>query len=66
MTNEERFITEKEAAKLCALKLQTLRNWRHKRIGPPYCKLNNRAVRYYLPDFRKYFEAHTIYPEKAE
>lgn len=56
------FLTENEVAKITGLALTTLRNWRSKKQGPPYCKVS-RAVRYPLKDLHKYMEKHKISPE---
>jgi hypothetical protein len=42
--------------------VQTLRNWRHLRKGPPYVKLGRRVV-YRMEDLLDYLERHRIDPE---
>ena len=56
-------INEIEAAKVLDMAIQTLRNWRSQRKGPPYIKLG-RAVRYDPADIKKYLEGHKINPER--
>ena len=55
-------ITEKEVSKLLSISLQSLRNWRCQRKGPPYIKIG-RSVRYPIEDLRKYLESRKIEPE---
>jgi hypothetical protein len=57
-------IDEYEAAKILRKSVQTLRNDRHLRKGPPYIKLG-RSVRYLIDDLLDYMEAHRIDPEKV-
>jgi predicted site-specific integrase-resolvase len=57
-------LTEKEAANHLGLAVQTLRNWRHQRKGPPYLKIS-RAVRYNSDDLEKYLRQHRIEPERG-
>jgi predicted DNA-binding transcriptional regulator AlpA len=57
-------VCEKETARILGVSVQTLRNWRHLRKGPPYVKLG-RAVRYQNRDVVEYVEKHRIVP-KAE
>ena len=56
-------LCEKETAKFLGVAVQTLRNWRHLRKGPPYVKLG-RAVRYRDNDLNVYIEKNRINPEK--
>ena len=55
-------VTEHGAAKILKNKVQTLRNWRHLRKGPPYLKYG-RNVRYLVGDLLDYMKAHRIDPE---
>lgn len=57
-------INEHEAAKLLSKSVQTLRNERHLRKGPPYLKMG-RSVRYRVDDLFGYLERHRIDPEKG-
>jgi len=56
-------VGEEEAAKILGLSVQTLRNWRFKRIGPPYLKVGSRSVRYSPEDLYKWLEGQKIQPE---
>jgi len=58
-------VGEKEAARILGLAVQTLRNWRCKRIGPNYLKIGSRAVRYAIEDLEEWIECHRIRPERA-
>jgi len=51
----ERALNEREAAKILGVAIQTLRNWRCRRKGPPYIKMG-RAVRYQLIDLLEYMD----------
>ncbi len=63
--NMDKIITEKEAAIHLGLAVQTLRNWRYRRKGPPYLKIS-RAVRYKISDIEKFLQQHKIIPENAD
>ena len=56
-------LSERQAAKVLDLSVQTLRNWRHLRKGPKYQKLG-RSVKYNLDDLKEYMRDHTIKPSK--
>ena len=49
MEEQDRFVTDVEAAKILAVSPQTLRNYRHLGRGPAYCK-KSRLVRYRVQD----------------
>jgi hypothetical protein len=57
-------VDEVGAAEILGRAVQTMRNDRHLRQGPPYLKLG-RSVRYKLSDLFDYMEKHRIDPEKA-
>jgi hypothetical protein len=54
-------LTEAEAAKKILAKAQTLRAWRHRRMGPPYLKLTGQ-IRYRLDDLEKFIEQSRVVP----
>ena len=54
-----RYIKEGEVSRITGLALQTLRNYRAKGIGPPYCKLG-RAVRYPLTGTLSWIEGFRV------
>lgn len=56
-------INEIEVAQTLNLSVQTLRNWRNQRKGPPYLKIG-RSVRYSVEDLAKYIESKKIVPEE--
>ena len=52
-----RWVDEKRVAELTGIAVQTLRNWRFMRIGPPYCKVpNGRMVRYRMDEVIAWME----------
>jgi hypothetical protein len=55
-------LDEKQSAKLLGLAVQTLRNWRCTRKGPPYYKIG-RCVRYDRQALLDYREEKKITPE---
>jgi len=61
--NDNKFVSETDAAEFLGLKRQTLANWRHKRKGPPYHKFSTRVL-YAIPDLLIYRQKHRIDPEK--
>ena len=63
-TEISNLLTDVESAQLLNLSVQTLRNWRSKRIGPPYIKLG-RAVRYKLVDLLEWVEKRAVDPERS-
>jgi hypothetical protein len=62
--NEGSVVDETQAAKIIGRAVQTLRNDRHLRQGPPYIKMG-RSVRYRVNDLLDYLEKHKIDPEAA-
>ena len=56
---QQRYINEKEVARITGRGLQTLRNDRHRGRGLPYIKMG-RSVRYSLEDIIAYMEARKI------
>ena len=52
-------VNEKEAAAILGVALQTVRNWRVRRVGPSYVKYSS-AVRYDLRDLQEYIRQHRI------
>jgi hypothetical protein len=62
-----KWITDKTAAEIGELSVQTFRNWRHLGKGPAYSKVGGgRSVRYKLTDVLRYFEGHRIDPDKKD
>ena len=60
--SEERYLNEKQAAKLIGLSVQTLRNQRFKRCGLPYVKVG-RSVRYDIQDIIPFMDNRKVQPE---
>ena len=58
-------VKELKAAQILCIAVQTLRNWRHQRKGPPYCVVGKRGIRYEIDDLKSYIERKKIDPEAA-
>jgi len=63
--NQEKMqlLTERQAAQLLGLAVQTLRNYRHLGRPPAYVKLG-RAIRYDPSDLTEFIRQHRIDPEE--
>ena len=57
-------VNENKASKILGRAVQTLRNDRHLRQGPPYIRIG-RSIRYKVSDLIEYIERHRIDPEAA-
>jgi hypothetical protein len=64
ISDENLAVRDVKAAKICCVAVQTLRNWRCQRKGPPYIKIG-RSVRYRVNDLLDYLENHRVDPEAA-
>jgi hypothetical protein len=62
---EKQYINDRDGAAISRFEVQTLRNWRHRGVGPPYCKIG-RAVRYDREEFIKFFEQRKVTPGNFE
>ena len=62
--NVTEVIKEAQAAEMLSRAVQTLRNDRHLRQGPPYIKLG-RSIRYRVSDLMDYLDKHRIDPEAS-
>jgi hypothetical protein len=60
-TSLPKAVTEKEAARILSLSVQTLRNNRHQHKGLPYIKLG-RSVRYLTADLINHLQTNRINP----
>jgi predicted DNA-binding transcriptional regulator AlpA len=58
----EGLLNEHQAADRLGLKVQTLRNWRHKGTGPEYVRLEQRAIRYSAGALEAYIATSTVKP----
>jgi predicted DNA-binding transcriptional regulator AlpA len=58
----EKLMNDKELAEMLEIGVQTLRNMRARRQGPPYIKIGRRTVRYREADVEKFLSANTITP----
>jgi hypothetical protein len=60
--NPNSYVTDVIAADIIGCKVQTLRNWRYLRKGPPYTK-KGRMIRYLVQDLLDYMSVDRIDPE---
>jgi len=58
--NAPRYLTEKQVAVITGFAVQTLRNWRHRGVGPVYCKVNRAAIRYPWGDLLSYMDEQRV------
>jgi len=58
----ELILDDKAAAESLGMAVQTLRNWRCQRKGPPYIKLG-RSIRYQVKDIEEYKQKKRVDPE---
>lgn len=54
--NDEELLSTAEAARMLALKPQTLRKWRADGTGPKYVRVGSKAVRYRKRALAEYIE----------
>jgi len=54
-------LSERPAAQFLDLAVQTLRNYRSQKKGPPYLKIGSRVV-YLIKDLEEFQRAHRIVP----
>ena len=59
----DEWMSEAEAAAEIAKTVRTLRQWRRRRIGPPYSHFG-RTVRYHRPTFVEYFKSIQVMPAR--
>ena len=60
------FLSESEAAKYLGISKKTLQRWRFDHKGPAYVKLNNKLIRYHLPELDEWMDQQTITHENKE
>ena len=60
MLIEQRFMTEKETAKLTSRSVSTLRNERSRGVGMPYHRIGQRSIRYKLEDVMEWMNSRKI------
>lgn len=58
-------LTDPEAAKYLSLSPQTLRNWRLRGEGPPFCRIGRRRIAYRIVDLDAFLEAKLVGGESA-
>lgn len=59
------YLLDTEAAEIIRKKPQTLRNWRAKKIGPPYTKVDGDLIVYSLEGLKKWLSDRTVKPTAA-
>ena len=64
MSVADEWMSEAEAAAEVKKTIRTLRDWRKRRVGPPYSYFG-RTVRYHRPTFAKHFKASQIKPVRG-
>ena len=64
LPNENQVVNEIQASEILGRAVQTLRNDRHLRQGPPYFRLG-RSIRYSVGDLMDYLDKHRIDPEAS-
>jgi hypothetical protein len=52
--NSRAFLTTKQLAERWGMAHRTLENWRQRKIGPRYLKLEHGAIRYAIADIANY------------
>jgi predicted DNA-binding transcriptional regulator AlpA len=62
INENDRAITEHEAAAILGLSVATLRAWRQRGIGPRFVKLGRRAVRYLPSEIQRFVVSNTVSP----
>jgi hypothetical protein len=63
MTLDE-WMSEEEAAAEVQKTVRTLREWRKRRMGPPYAFFG-KTVRYHRPTFIEFYKSNQIMPARA-
>lgn len=58
-------LTEKQASKMLAVSVNTLRTWRQAKRGPVFVRPGGRLVRYKRADLEAFIEAGAVDPGKA-
>jgi len=60
MSADDRLLPPREAAEYLGVGLIALRDWRYRRIGPPYIRLGHRTVRYRKSDLDAWLERQRV------
>lgn len=66
MDDNERLLTQEEAAAYLNLSPSTLNGWRVMRRGPAYLRLTPRCIRYRLADLRRWAESNRVVGPEAK
>jgi hypothetical protein len=59
-TSDDKHVGEFAAAEYLGIQVTTLRDWRHRRVGPNYVKYLNKSVRYNLAELARFAEQSRI------
>lgn len=49
---KKQLLTPDDVSKELGVTVETLRNWRHQKQGPPHIKIGSRLIRYRTSDFQ--------------
>lgn len=55
MLEKDRYLSEGDVARILSLSTETLRKWRHRRVGPPWVKIEG-SVRYAEEKLKRFLE----------
>jgi predicted DNA-binding transcriptional regulator AlpA len=61
MSETKRLLTPEEAGRLLGVGIQTLSNWRTRKVGPIYVKVGQRLIRYREDDLQAFVDASTAH-----
>ena len=53
---EAPFLSEQQAAQYLRVSVKSLQRWRFDHKGPIYAKLNNKLIRYHLPELDEWMD----------
>ena len=62
----DRYLHEREAARLLGVTHRTLQKWRQRDSGPPYVRLTARCIRYSESAVIAWADSHTIEPASPQ
>ncbi len=65
-TDQDRLLTPEEAAEHLGVGVQLLNDWRYRRVGPAFCKLGHRTVRYRAADLDAYVRRSRVAPGSGD
>jgi predicted DNA-binding transcriptional regulator AlpA len=59
-TNQDKLITEREAARFLGYTHRAMQNWRHRGGGPAFVKVSARSIRYRMRDLIDWIDSKTV------